>query len=101
MSVYKSYTKTSPETVSFEASYKEAYGKEPSAYAAIGYDLIHILSLVTRKADDSDHQKLIADITNIGGIRGIMGDLKIDSEGEITFALYPAVVEGGKPKLLQ
>ncbi len=94
------YTAPTPEVERFASDYKAAYGKDPSAYSAIGYDLVDILSRVKKTDGDADHQKLIADITALGGIRGIMGDLKIDAVGEITFALYPAVVEGGKLKLI-
>lgn len=95
------YTAPTAEVEAFIKEYQEVYGKDPSAYSAIGYDLVDILSRVKKTDGDADHQKLIADITALGGIRGIMGDLKIDAVGEITFALYPAVVEGGMLKLIK
>ncbi len=91
---------SSPEVKLFNESYKKEYNKVPSAYAAIGYDLVHLLSLVRKDNKDVDRTKLINDLTNIGQVRGIMGDLKIDGEGEITFALRPAVIYAGKLKFL-
>jgi hypothetical protein len=32
----------------------------------------------------------------VKSVKGVMGDLAIDAEGEITFALYPVVIQNGK-----
>jgi branched-chain amino acid transport system substrate-binding protein len=79
----------------FVASYKAKYQKDPSAYAAIGYDLVNILGQVKKVAGDTS-ETIIQKLTDVKSVKGVMGDLAIDAEGEITFALYPVVIQNGK-----
>jgi branched-chain amino acid transport system substrate-binding protein len=79
----------------FVASYKAKYQKDPSAYAAIGYDLVNILAQVKKVTGDTS-QNIIQKLTDVKSVKGVMGDLAIDAEGEITFALYPVVIQNGK-----
>ncbi len=79
----------------FMASYEKTYGKAPSAYAAIGYDVINTLSLI-KKNPTGTPEDIINKFTDLKEVKGIMGNLTIDSEGEVTFPLYPALIENGK-----
>jgi branched-chain amino acid transport system substrate-binding protein len=78
----------------FVASYKTKYQKDPSAYAAIGYDLVNILAQVKKMTGDTS-ENIIQKLTDVKSVKGVMGDLAIDAEGEITFALYPVVIKNG------
>lgn len=75
----------------FVSSYKAKYQKDPSAYAAIGYDLVNILAKVKKETGDAS-ENIIKKLTDVNSVKGVMGDLAIDQEGEITFALYPVVI---------
>lgn len=78
----------------FFNSYKAKYQKDPSAYAAIGYDLVNILSQIKKDPNDTS-EEIIKKLTDVKSLKGVMGDLNIDAEGEITFALYPVVIKNG------
>ncbi len=91
-----SYYLSTPSSLAteFVNSYKAKYKKDPSAYAAIGYDVINILDNV-KKAKGDNAENIIQKLTDIKSIKGVMGDLNIDQEGEITFALFPVVIKDG------
>ncbi len=84
-----------PVVVKFRTDYQAKYGKAPSAYAAIAYDIVNILSKVTKSSTDSGLD-VVSKIKALGSLKGVMGDLTIDANKEITFALYPAVIKDGK-----
>jgi len=76
----------------FTKNYKQLYNSEPSAYAAIGYDLVMIM----KKAQLENNNNLLASLKNVKNVDGLMGTLSADDEGEITFPLYPAKIQDGK-----
>ncbi|MFA5022988.1 MAG: penicillin-binding protein activator [Candidatus Paceibacterota bacterium] len=76
-------------TANFKSQYKSVYGQDPSAYAAIGYDTVRLLAKLPAGIP-ADQFK--AEFIKIGSMPGAMGDLKIDQNGEITFALYPVQI---------
>ena len=84
-----------PLVVKFKSDYQKAYGKSPSAYAAIAYDVVNILGKVKKASTDSGLD-VVQKIKALGSMKGVMGDLTIDSNKEITFKLYPAKVDNGK-----
>ena len=88
----------SEKTRQFIDQYVERYGKDPSAFAAIGYDVVHILELVKDKKDAAE---IIEAFRGIRDFEAVMGELIVDPYGEITFPLYPAQVQGGVPVLVE
>ena len=85
-------------TLEFIKNYMETYGKQPSAYAAIGYDTIKFLAMVQKFSDPGN---LIDQLKQIKDFDAAMGKLSVDKEGEITFSLYPVKIENQKLKLLK
>lgn len=79
----------------FIATYKSTYKKPPSHYAAIGYDLVYLLSKIKKEKGDMS-EEIIEKLTNVKSMTGVMGDLVIDAEGEISYPLYPAVIKNQK-----
>ena len=73
----------------FKEKFAEKYGKEPSAYAAIGCDIVNLL----KKYQNPDISKLISNLKNIKDYEGVMGTLNSDVFGEIRVDLYPAKIE--------
>ncbi len=92
-----SFNFESPDLVvtQFRSDYKNVYGKEPSAYAAIAYDIVNILGRIKKSSGDSGLDT-VQKIKELGSLKGVMGDLTIDANKEITFKLYPAKIENGK-----
>ncbi len=80
---------------SFIGSYTKKYGKAPSAYSAIGYDIVHLLGKIERSENETP-EGVIQKITDLETLEGAMGNLTISDQGEISFPLYPARIEGGK-----
>lgn len=80
-------------TSEFIKDYVAAYNKQPSAYAAIGYDTIKLLAKVQKFSDTSD---LINKLKQIKNFEAAMGELSVDKKGEITFPLYPVKIENQK-----
>ena len=84
-----------PVVTQFRLDYKNVYGKDPSAYAAIAYDIVNILGKIKKSSGDSGLD-IVQKIKELGSLKGVMGDLTIDANKEITFKLYPAKIENGK-----
>ena len=82
-------------TKKFETDYEQVYRKKPSAYAAIGYDVVNILSQVQKSEADTGLD-IVNKIKQLKDIKGVMGDIIINSDKEITFKLYPAQIRNGK-----
>ena len=84
-----------PVVIQFRTDYQKVYGKAPSAYAAIAYDIVNILGKVKKTSSDTGLD-IIEKIKDLGSLKSVMGDLTIDSNKEITFKLFPAKIENGK-----
>ena len=80
------------EANAFKTEYQQRYQFTPSAYAAIGCDMIRMLA--SRSADVS----IIDHLRSIRGFRGIMGIVNGENNGG-SFELLPATLEQGKIKL--
>ncbi|MDO5718641.1 MAG: ABC transporter substrate-binding protein [Tissierellia bacterium] len=63
----------------FVESYKEEFGEEPSAFAALGYDTAYILKEAMEKAGSTDKAAVVDAIKNIE-FNGVTGKLRFDEE---------------------
>lgn len=77
----------------FIDKYTEIYNKAPSAYAAIGYDIVHILSLVRK---EESPQSIISKLKSTKKFEAVMGDLIFKEDGDIAFPLIKAQIKDGK-----
>jgi len=82
----------------FAQKYIARYGKSPDAYAALGYDTIYVLKDALDNA--STKEELVEELKQTN-LEGLMGKISASAEGEMNFALYPAIVENGKVKAFQ
>jgi len=84
-----------PIATEFAKVYKAKYQKDPTAYSAIGYDTVNLLAKI-KKSEGDTAEDIIKKLTAVKSLKGVMGDLAMDADGEITFALYPSIVKDGK-----
>jgi len=71
-------------TKDFIANYTEEFGRAPSAYAGMAYDVVKILATV-KKSDN-----LLEDLKKVSNFESTMGSISVDKDGEFIFPLYPA-----------
>jgi branched-chain amino acid transport system substrate-binding protein len=83
----------------FNREYQQTFNKAPDAYAALGYD---ILMLVTEaiKIGGFEPEQIKDSLFDVH-YDGLLGSLSFDEVGEINFPLYPATLENGKLKALE
>lgn len=66
---------------SFAKRYKDKYGKNPGAMAALGYDVIKVLvDAVKRAQDPFDNASLAKAIRETNGVEGITGEINLDND---------------------
>ena len=70
-----------PKVKKFIADYKEAYGRVPSTFAALAYDLGNILFAAAEQAGGTDRQKLRDALASTSGYEGVTGAISYDSDG--------------------
>lgn len=70
----------SPEVVKFQTAYKAKYGKDPDAFAALGYDLAYFVADGLKRAGTVDSVKLKDALASTKDFQGITGKLSIDSK---------------------
>lgn len=70
----------SPDVVKFQTAYKAKYGKDPDAFAALGYDLAYFMADGLKRAGAVDSVKLKDALASTKDFQGITGKLSIDSK---------------------
>ena len=79
-----------PMTKKFVALYKEKYGKEPSALAALGFDAYLILVDAIERAGSTDPDAIAKAIRQTKNFEGATGYITINENGD---AIKPVVVD--------
>ena len=79
----------------FESAYKKKFGNTPTFDAAFAYDAVGILAnaLIEAKGDVEKAQKML---TTKGNFDGIMGQIKIDSEGGSEVPMGLGIIKAGQ-----
>lgn len=72
---------TAEVVVNFLANYKELYGEEANAFAALGYDSAYIMAQAIEKAGSTDAQAII-DALAATEIDGVTGHITFDENGD-------------------
>lgn len=72
---------TAEVVVNFLANYKELYGEEANAFAALGYDSAYIMAQAIEKAGSTDAQAII-DALAATEIDGVTGHITFDANGD-------------------
>jgi branched-chain amino acid transport system substrate-binding protein len=93
------YTSDNAKVKNFTEAYQKKYNSLPSAYSAIGYDMVGLFREATKTGDSS--QDIMNNMKSIKDFDGLMGKLNISNTGEITIPLMPAKIENGKMVLVK
>ena len=86
-------TETSKE---FLAEYKEEFGKDANAFAALGYDAYLVILDAIKKADSADPVKIRDEIAKTSGFVGATGNITLDVNGDAVKSAVINQVQGGK-----
>ena len=73
----------SPENMAFVAKYRRRFGHDPQAYAAQGYDALHILAKAIETTGSTNSLDLAYAIRYMDRWEGANGSYKFDSTGEL------------------
>ncbi|MGI6452714.1 MAG: ABC transporter substrate-binding protein [Syntrophomonadaceae bacterium] len=71
---------TDPKVVDFVKAYKEKYGKDPDAFAALGYDSVQLLVAALNAAGEADPVKVKDALADITDFEGVTGKMSIDEQ---------------------
>ncbi len=92
----------SPENQSFVRKFRTRYGGSPDAWAAQGYDALHILAKAVKFTGSRNPLDLSYAIRYMDAWEGANGRYKFDSTGELEDKpIFLKVFQRGKPVLIQ
>jgi len=92
----------SPENQSFVRKFRTRYGGIPDAWAAQGYDALHILAKAIKFTGSRNPLDLSYAIRYMGAWEGANGRYKFDSAGELEDKpIFLVMYQRGKPVLIQ
>jgi len=90
-----------PENRAFVAKYRHRFGSDPGAYAAQGYDALHILAKALETTGSTNSLDLAYAIRYMDRWEGANGAYKFDSTGELEDKeIVLNVYRGGRPVVL-
>jgi branched-chain amino acid transport system substrate-binding protein len=87
-------TRDDPGWVAFKQRFKNKYGKEPEALAALGYDTMNILLQAICRGG-LNRGKIRDALTGLEGYKGVTGDMVFDPNCKNIVPLYLATVKDG------
>jgi len=90
-----------PENCAFVEKYRRRFGRDPQAYAAQGYDALHILAKAIEFTSSTNPLDLAYAIRYADRWEGANGSYKFRPTGELEDKpIYLKVYRGGKPVVL-
>lgn len=98
MLVYGSFSPASKEPVvaDFVKRYKAAYGNEPSSFAALAYDAVHVVKAAADAGGGSDRAQLTAGLGKMAPYTGVTGKIAFDDKGDRTGEVVFLKLQGGE-----
>jgi len=91
-----------PENQAFVRAFRARYGTDPDAWAAQGYDALHILAKAAKFTRSRNPLDLAYAIRYMDPWEGANGRYKFDSTGELgDKPIFLEVYKGGKPVLIE
>ncbi len=88
------YWAETPKQRAFTATFAEKYGHSPTAYSALGCDVINLIEQQPVKSIGSA-------LRQINQYDGIIGKVSSSGNGSLEFPLYPVTFKGGKMVLVE
>lgn len=80
----------------FLAAYRNKFGKEANAFAALGYDAYMLILDVMKKAGSADSQAIRDGLAEVKGFVGATGVINLDENGDAVKSAVINKVDGGK-----
>jgi len=91
---------TRPEVQNFIADFKEEYGEEPDAMAALAYDSVYILKDAIERAGTTEPQPLASAIAGTAGFNGVTGNITIDENRNASKPAVILQIQDGVPRFV-
>ena len=88
---------TSDEVGEFKTRFNAAYGADPDAFNALGYDMAYLVADALERAGDADPAKLKDALAATEGFKGITGTLSMDEFHNPIKAVTILKLEAGVP----
>lgn len=88
---------TSPDVVAFKEAFNKAYGADPDAFNALGYDMAYMVADALERAGSADREKLKDALAATKDFKGITGTLTMDEFHNPIKAVTILKIEGGVP----
>jgi len=85
-----------PESDRFLNAYRQKYGKEANAFAALGYDAYMLILDVIEKVGSADPQAIRDGLAQVQGFMGATGIISLDENGDAVKSAVINKVENGK-----
>ena len=92
---------TSPIVQGFVKDYRDRYGKEPDAMAALGYDGAGVLLDAMKRAGSTDPQKLRDAIAATKNYEGVTGTITINEQRNATKSAKVLTIKDGKFRFVE
>lgn len=89
-----------PALQAFVAKYKQTYGEEANAFAALGYDAAGMLLQAIKTAGSTDADAIVAALTTIE-YKGVTGNIKLDENRNPIKSAAINTIEGGVCKFVE
>ena len=90
---------TSPEVVAYRTAFNAAYGSDPDAFNALGYDMAYMLADALERAGEVDREKLKEALAATENFKGITGTLTMDEFHNPIKAVTILEVKDGVPHI--
>lgn len=85
-----------PESDKFLQAYREKFGKEANAFAALGYDAYMVILHVIEQAGSAEPQAIRDGLAQVEGFVGATGIISLDENGDAVKSAVINKVEDGK-----
>ena len=89
---------TDEKVANFVNAYREAYGEDPTAFSALGYDSVHLLDQAMEAAGSTDAEAVVAAMQEIE-YDGVTGHITFDENGDPIKDVAILKLEGGEVSL--
>ncbi len=90
----------SPKVQDFLKAYREAFGKEPNSFSALGYDAAMILTTAIEKAGSTDPAAIVEAMKGTD-VEGVTGHITFDENGDPIKSVSIITIENGEYKLFK
>lgn len=80
----------------FAQRYFTAYGENPAAYAALGYDCAHLFAYALQQTEGKTRGELLAMLSHIKDYEGVTGSITIDESHNAKKPVHIIAIQNGK-----